>query len=102
MLRFGRQRGLTLAFIVGSLAAAPMLAGPALAAPEKVVLEQAEAQRQGLIDTMKDLVSIESGSKDPEGLAKIAALIAERLKALGGDVEVIEPKDVYRMQDTPE
>ncbi len=102
MLRFDKYRVLALAFIMGSLPAMPMLSLPALASPEETVLKQAEAQRQGLIDTMRDLVSIESGSKDPEGLARIAELIARRLKAMGAEVELIEPKDIYRMQDTPE
>src|SRR6185369_2609242 len=56
-----------------------------------------------LLDTLKDLVSIESGSGDREGLDKISELIAARLRALGGTVEFIEPNpaDIYRMVDTP-
>ena len=48
-------------------------------------------------------MSIESGSGDREGLDKIAELIAGRLQALGGKVELIEPDpaDIYRMVDTP-
>ncbi len=64
--------------------------------------QAAEAQRAPYLDTLRDLVNIESGSKDPEGLAKIADLIAGRLKALGGSVEVTKPVDVFRMNDTPE
>ena len=46
---------------------------------------------------------MESGSGDREGLDKISGLIADRLKALGGEVEFIEPDpaDIYRMVDTP-
>ena len=51
---------------------------------------------------LKALVSIESGSRDFEGLGKLAALIAKRLTALGGKVELVEPSDVYKMADTPE
>ena len=86
------------------LVAALTLAGAvhfAQAEPVKAVEEAAQSQRQPMLDTMRDLVSIESGSKDTEGLAKIAALIADRLKALGGQVEVIKPTDVFRMDDTP-
>jgi glutamate carboxypeptidase len=86
------------------LSAALTLAGAehlAQAAPVKAIEEAAQSQRQPMLDTMRDLVSIESGSKDAEGLAKIAALIADRLKALGGSVEVIRPTDVFRMDDTP-
>jgi glutamate carboxypeptidase len=51
---------------------------------------------------LKTLVSIESGSRDDEGLAKLAGLIAGRLKELGGRVELVEPSEVYKMEDTPE
>ncbi|MGJ4858955.1 M20/M25/M40 family metallo-hydrolase [Labrys sp. La1] len=104
MLRCSRSRAAALAVVMAALPALAITAEtlPASAAPQEAVLKQAKAQRQSLIDTMKALVSIESGSKDPDGLAEIATLIADRLKALGGEVQQIEPKEVYRMQDTPE
>jgi glutamate carboxypeptidase len=71
------------------------------AEPDQAVLGQARANQEPLLATLKDLVSIESGSRDSEGLAKLAALIAERFKALGGEVELVAPTDVYRMEDTP-
>ena len=52
--------------------------------------------------SLKALVSIETGSRDFEGLGKLADLIAGRLKELGGRVELVEPSDVYKMEDTPE
>jgi glutamate carboxypeptidase len=51
---------------------------------------------------LRRLVSIETGSRDSEGLEKLAALIAARLKELGGRVELVEPGDIYKMEDTPE
>src|SRR3954465_9832103 len=79
------------------------LAGTALAAPVEPVHSLAAKEKAPLLATLKDLVSIESGSADKEGLDRVAALIADRLKALGGQVELIEPNpaDVYRMSDTP-
>ena len=76
--------------------------GAAHAAPVAQVHDAAQAQQQGVLDTMRDLVNIESGSKDPEGVARIAALVAERLKQQGGKVEIITPTDIFRMDDTPE
>ncbi len=73
----------------------------ALAQADERVSTLAKAQKEPLLTTLKELVAIESGSADREGLDAISALIAERLKALGGEVEFIEPADVYRMQDTP-
>jgi len=81
--------------------------GAALAAPDARIAALAAEQKQPLLDSLSQLVGIESGSRDLEGLDKIANLIADRLKALGGQVELIEPgspasPQVYRMEDTPE
>jgi glutamate carboxypeptidase len=63
----------------------------------------AKKEKPAMIETMKQLVSIESGSGDREGLDRIASLVAERLKELGGTVELLEAgADSYRMFDTPE
>jgi glutamate carboxypeptidase len=79
------------------------LTAHAIAAPLEPVLALAGKEKAPLLETLKDLVSIESGSGDREGLDKIANLIAGRLQALGGKVELIEaaPADIYRMADTP-
>jgi glutamate carboxypeptidase len=69
---------------------------------DQAVLAQARANKAPLLDTLKDLVAIESNSRDFEGLERIANLIAERLKKLGGEVALVEPADVYKMEDTPE
>jgi len=81
-----------LAFFAGSEASA---------APVAAVLALARQEQQPVLDTLRELVSIESGSGDSEGLAQIAALIAERLRQLGGKVEVVPPTDVFLMDDTP-
>jgi len=86
------------------LAACALLlpAAPARAEPQARVHELAQQEKAPLLDTLRDLVNIESGSKDAAGLARIAALIGERLTSLGGKVAIIEPADIYRMDDTPE
>ncbi|HEY6363307.1 MAG TPA: M20/M25/M40 family metallo-hydrolase [Candidatus Binatia bacterium] len=66
------------------------------------VLSLAKKEKSALLETLKALVSIESGSRDDEGLAELAGVIAGRLKQLGGRVELVEPSDVYKMEDTPE
>jgi glutamate carboxypeptidase len=87
------------ALFVSSVAVALPASGAAL----EPVLGAAAKEKAPLLDTLKDLVSIESGSGDREGLDKIAALIAGRLQALGGKVELIEanPAEIYKMVDTP-
>ena len=90
--------GWLMAIIFGCALVAP----GTMAAPLEPVLALAGKEKAPLLDTLKDLVSIESGSGDREGLDKIANLIAGRLQALGGKVEQIEAgADIYRMFDTP-
>ena len=84
------------------LALALGAANAAHAAPQAELLEQAKKEQQPYLDTLRDLVHIESGSKDVAGVKKIAEYVAGKLRAQGGKVEVIEPTDVYRLDDTPE
>jgi glutamate carboxypeptidase len=90
-----RFNALFLALGVGAVSAG--------AAPVEPLYGLAQKEKGPFLDTLKDLVSIESGSRDREGLDRISALIADRLRALGGKVAFIEPgADIYRMFDTPE
>ena len=74
-----------------------------IAAPQEPIFSIVSKEQKPYLTTLKELVSIESGSRDREGLDKISLLIFNRLKALGGQVEFIEPgKDMYRMHDTPD
>ena len=97
---------MTCALLLASLASLASLAwaGLAHAAKDDQVLAEAARQKPVLLETLKEYVSIESGSRDLEGLDKLANLIAGKLRALGGKVELIEPAgdEVYRMEDTPE
>jgi glutamate carboxypeptidase len=95
----------TRALALASLALAGLAnLGLAHAAKDDQVLAEAARQKPVLLETLKEYVSIESGSRDIEGLDKLANLIAGKLRALGGKVELIEPAgdEVYRMEDTPE
>jgi hypothetical protein len=76
---------------------------PALGAGVELVHPLTLQEKPALIAPLKELVSIESGSTDLEGLDKMAQLIAGHLRTLGGRVEVIESgANVYRMHDTPQ
>jgi glutamate carboxypeptidase len=84
-------------------AAALLAASLAQAAPTSQQLQELARQEQpALLETLRSLVEIESGSRDLDGLAALAGLIAGKLRALGGEVSMIEPSEVYRMEDTPE
>ena len=87
--------------LMASLALA-FAAAVAQAAPVAEVHALAQKEQQPLLDTLRDLVHIESGSKDIEGLNQIAERIASQLKQLGGTVDVLQTSDIYRLDDTPE
>ena len=78
-----------------------LIGGAVRAQVDESALTQVQRQRAPFIDTMRELVSIESGSRDVDGLSRIAEVIAGRLRLLGGDVELVDPADIYPMQDTP-
>lgn len=92
---------LTLAVALGIASCA------SFAAPDQRIASLAAQQKQPLLDSLAQFVGVESGSRDREGLDKLAALIADKFLALGAKVELIEPgspasPEVYRMEDTPE
>jgi glutamate carboxypeptidase len=63
---------------------------------------RARQERAAYLDTLRELVAIESGSRDVEGLDRAANLVATRLRALGGQVELVPAgADTYKMEDTP-
>lgn len=87
--------------VVGAIASA--VVASAAAQPLEPVSTLVKREKPAVLDTLKQLVEIESGSKNREGLDRIAEVIAGRLKALGGTVELLEPgPEIYKMFDTPE
>ena len=68
------------------LAVSAQLLGPA------ALQARAAEQVQPLLGTLKDLVAVESGSRDLEGLATLAQLVASRLQAAGMKTELIDAK----------
>ncbi|AJA66435.1 MULTISPECIES: M20/M25/M40 family metallo-hydrolase [Bradyrhizobium] len=59
----------------------------ALAAAGEKLKAAAEQEKAPLIETLHDMVMIESGSDDAEGLKKMADFTEARLKALGATIE---------------
>ncbi len=72
--------------------------------PDASVQAAAAAQKQPLLASLKEFVDIETGSRDHEGITQATELLATKLRALGGQVQFIEPLEAtnYRMMDTPE
>ncbi|MFJ5381408.1 M20/M25/M40 family metallo-hydrolase [Cupriavidus sp. CER94] len=68
--------------------AAAMACGAALAAgPDQALLDAARAAQPAVVQSLKDMVTIESGSADMQGLARMADYTSQRLQALGAKVE---------------
>jgi len=78
------------------------MASAAFGQTRESILSLAKKERAAVLDSLKQFVSIESGSRDYEGLSKLAEVIGGKLKVLGGQVELVEPSNVYKMADTPE
>ena len=72
--------------------------------PDAAVQAAAAVQKQPLLASLKEFVDIETGSRDHEGITQATELLATKLRALGGQVQFIEPQEStnYRMGDTPE
>jgi glutamate carboxypeptidase len=81
-------------FLSFCLALLPTLA---TAAPDPRLLAAARAAEPAVIETLREMVAIESGTTDPAGLAKMADYTEARLRALGATVERI-PSSTGRTQ----
>jgi glutamate carboxypeptidase len=82
------MRMIKAALITGAAVLA-LTAGSALAAPahrDEAVFKAVEANRPWALDLLKTIVNIDSGTGDVEGGRKVAAVLAERLEALGAEV----------------
>ncbi len=88
--------------LFAALALAAASHAPA-AAPVAAVQAAAQREKAPLLTTLRELVEIESGSTDLAGLAQAATYIADRLRALGGEVRKVNvDAGRYQMEDTPE
>jgi glutamate carboxypeptidase len=87
-----------LALVTLSLSLVPVVTGGQAA---DALLSRVKQERGAYLKTLQELVAIESGSRDIEGLNRISDVIATRLRALGGDVQFVAPGNDIRFDDTP-
>ena len=88
MKLFAHIRPTLSAFFAAAVCAISVSAQPQPLSAALVALAMSEQPK--LLDTLKSLVNIETGSTHRDGLDTCAEFIAARLKALGGGVEIIE------------
>ena len=74
--------------VPGAFALLASIAAAQTTTPQQVQAKVAEHVPQ-VLASLKDLVGIESGSRDLEGLDKISALILQRLQAAGMAVQLL-------------
>ncbi|GJG97999.1 M20/M25/M40 family metallo-hydrolase [Cupriavidus pauculus] len=73
---------------LATAAAAALICGGALAAgPDKALLDAARAAQPAVVQSLKDMVTIESGSANIQGLTRMADYTSQRLQAMGAKVE---------------
>jgi glutamate carboxypeptidase len=86
-----------------ALVAFALLLEPAITSGQAAdaLLARVKQERGAFLKTLQELVSIESGSRDIDGLNRISDVIAGRLRALGGSVEFVAPGSDARFDDTP-
>ena len=96
ILRIALLRIAVLAFVMG-------LPTTTTAAPVEPVWSLVQQQKPALVQTLQQLVNVESGSRDKEGLDRLSALIGQRLAVLGARVDYHEPSsaEIFRLYDTP-
>jgi glutamate carboxypeptidase len=63
-------------------------AAPAAGQPADDLLKRAEAERPDYLATLAELVSVDTGTGQEAGLAKVQGLLVEHLKGLGAEVAV--------------
>ena len=68
---------------------------------DNALMARVKQERGAYLKTLQELVSIESGSRDIDGLNRISEVIASRLRALGGTVEFVAPGSDVRFDDSP-
>ncbi|OFU89043.1 MULTISPECIES: glutamate carboxypeptidase [Stenotrophomonas] len=69
------------------LCCSPLLAAERHANPDKALRAAAQKEVSAVIATLDDLVNIESGSNDTQGLMQMSTYLASRLERLGATVD---------------
>ena len=77
---------ITLSLVLGLTATAPAVAAPGRNA---ATWRAANAEQPAVVDTLRTIVSLESPTREPGDMKKLGSVLAERLVALGAQVETI-------------
>ena len=81
---------MTRKFILGVTLA--LVIGPAIAEPNKPILDRAQHYQPDALKLLERLVNIDSGTGYAEGLVQVGAIAVEELRKLGADIEILPAK----------
>lgn len=70
-----------------AIAATTACGGVLAAGPDQALLDAARAAQPAVVQSLKDMVTIESGSANIQGLNRMADFTSQRLQAMGAKVE---------------
>jgi glutamate carboxypeptidase len=78
---------MTRRFILG--AALALAISPAMAEPNKQILDRAQHHQADALKLLERLVNIDSGTGYADGLIQVGAIAVEELRKLGADIEIL-------------
>ena len=85
-----KRQLMSLAAALACATSTTAFAQPAQAAnADSALLQAAQQRKDAFVKDLATLVNIDTGTDDANGLAKVEAIIAQRLKDLGASVEVV-------------
>lgn len=91
-------QAIAVASAVGALMCAPAHASQV---SNEAIQKAAAVERGPYLSLLGSLVAVESGSRDREGLAKIAGIVSKELAKLGGNVSVLPGRPLTPLSDSP-
>ncbi|KMY65217.1 glutamate carboxypeptidase, partial [Desulfocarbo indianensis] len=85
-----KRQLMSLAAALACATSTTAFAQPAQAAnADSALLQAAQQRKDAFVKDLATLVNIDTGTDDANGLAKVEAILAQRLKDLGASVEVV-------------
>ncbi|WP_295620193.1 glutamate carboxypeptidase [Chamaesiphon sp. GL140_3_metabinner_50] len=77
---------------IASLLCVTLVQFNAVAITDSIVYDRAKQSQTTLLEPLKTLVNIDSGTGDLQGLTKVENIVIDRLKSIGADVKTIDAK----------
>ncbi len=86
-------------FVLGATLA--LVIGPAIAEPNKPILDRAQHYQADALKLLERLVNIDSGTGYAEGLVQVGAIAVEELRKLGATSKSCRPSPRWATTSSP-